>query len=183
MKSIHFHNIHIHSPLIILLLLLTSGLLACGQQHQSSPMNNNNKSMENKSNKTNDDWRKLLTPVQFNVLREKGTERAFTGQYDDFFDDGTYYCAACGAKLFTSSAKYNSGCGWPAFFEPADSANMLFRKDLSYGMVRTEVLCARCGGHLGHIFDDGPKPTGQRYCINSVSLQFVKKGGKPPELR
>lgn len=123
-------------------------------------------------NKSNDEWRKLLSPVQFNVLREKGTESPFTGEYDDFFEAGTYSCAACGTELFQSKTKYNSGCGWPAFYEPAVNKNIIEKKDYTHGMVRTEVLCAKCGGHLGHVFNDGPKPTGLRYCINSVSLKF-----------
>ncbi len=122
--------------------------------------------------KTDDEWRKQLSPVQFNILREKGTERPYTGEYDKFYEEGTYYCAACGAELFTSKSKYNSGCGWPAFYEPSVDKNIVEKKDISHGMVRIEVLCAKCGGHLGHVFNDGPKPTGLRYCINSGSLRF-----------
>jgi peptide-methionine (R)-S-oxide reductase len=135
------------------------------------------------SEKSVTDWKKILTPLQFSVLREKGTERAYTGVYDEFFKEGDYYCAGCGSLLFHSTAKYNSGCGWPAFFEPADSANMLFKKDLSHGMVRTEVMCAHCGGHLGHVFNDGPKPTGERYCINSVSMIFKPSAQKEEKVK
>lgn len=128
--------------------------------------------MNTEINKTDEEWRKLLTPVQFNILREKGTERPFTGEYDTLFTQGTYYCAACGSELFRSSAKYNSGCGWPAFYEPATNKNIIENKDYSHGMIRIEVLCAKCGGHLGHVFEDGPEPTGLRYCINSGALKF-----------
>ena len=129
--------------------------------------------------KTDEDWRKQLSPVQFNILREKGTERPFTGEYDKFYEEGTYYCVACGTELFASKTKYNSGCGWPAFYEPSVNKNIVEKKDVSYGMVRIEVLCAKCGGHLGHVFNDGPEPTGLRYCINSGSLKFVE--GKKKE--
>jgi peptide-methionine (R)-S-oxide reductase len=141
------------------------------QVTNTDSMNTNNDKLE----KTDDEWKKLLTPVQFDILRLKGTERPFTGEYDTLFDPGTYYCAACGTELFTSKTKYNSGCGWPAFYEPATNKNIIEKRDLSHGMVRTEVMCAKCGGHLGHVFNDGPKPTGLRYCINSGALKFQPK--------
>lgn len=119
------------------------------------------------------EWREKLTPEQYHVLREAGTERAFTGKYDKHYDPGEYMCAGCGTKLFDSDAKYNSGCGWPAFTRPADDETIEERRDMSYGMIRTEVLCAKCGGHLGHVFPDGPpQEGGLRYCINSASLDF-----------
>lgn len=115
---------------------------------------------------------KRLTPEQYEVLREKGTERPFSGKYVNVTDKGIYVCAACGAELFSSADKYDAGCGWPSFSAALTEGKIIEKKDLSYGMIRTEIQCARCGGHLGHVFDDGPKPTGLRYCVNSVSLDF-----------
>jgi len=126
--------------------------------------------------KTDAEWRKILTPAQYHILRQKGTEAAFSGKYDDFFGEGTYFCAACGNELFSSEDKYNSGCGWPAFTEPAEKDKVEYAEDTSGGMVRTEVTCSRCGGHLGHVFKDGPEPTGLRYCINSEALEFEQSG-------
>jgi peptide-methionine (R)-S-oxide reductase len=123
-----------------------------------------------KVRKTEEQWRTELTPEQYRVLREKGTEAPFSGEYDHVFEPGTYRCAGCDAELFSSGTKYDSGCGWPAFYAPAADEAIGEEVDTSHGMIRTEVLCSNCGGHLGHVFPDGPAPTGQRYCINSAAL-------------
>lgn len=125
--------------------------------------------------KTKEEWKGKLTPVEFNILREKGTERAFTGEYWNTKDNGSYHCAGCDTKLFSSDTKYESGCGWPSFWEPLAGDKIKIQMDYSHGMVREEVVCANCGGHLGHRFEDGPEPTGQRYCINSGALDFEKE--------
>jgi peptide-methionine (R)-S-oxide reductase len=140
----------------------------------NAPTSTTSKTMSDKIRKSDAEWKKELTPEQYHVLREKGTERPFTGQYWNTKDKGVYRCAACGAELFVSDTKFDSGCGWPSFYAPMTSNVVAEAADHSYFMERTEVLCSKCGGHLGHVFDDGPKPTGLRYCINSASLKFEK---------
>ncbi len=125
-----------------------------------------------KVEKSEQEWRTELSPEEYSVLREKGTERAFTGTYWDNKGDGVYRCKGCGTELFTSDAKFDSGTGWPSFYAPADQENVETAEDRSFFMKRTEVHCARCGGHLGHVFEDGPKPTGLRYCMNGVAMKF-----------
>ncbi len=153
---------------LILLLLLTAGKTGCAQ---SAPVTS--KKTTDMKAMTDKDWKEKLSPEEYYILREKGTERPFTGKYNNFFEKGYYVCAACGHKLFTSATKFDSHCGWPSFDE-AIEGSVVYHKDTSHGMIRTEVTCAQCGGHLGHVFEDGPKETtGNRYCMNSVSLHFV----------
>ena len=131
--------------------------------------------MDYKVKKTDEEWREQLTPAQYAVCRQKATERPFTGEYYFKNEEGTYKCACCGADLFTSAAKFDAGCGWPSFWEPLKAENIQEEADHSHGMERVEVMCSSCGAHLGHVFEDGPEPTGLRYCINSLSLTMDKK--------
>jgi methionine-R-sulfoxide reductase len=128
-----------------------------------------------KINRTEEEWKAALTPQQYHVLREKGTDAPFTGKFTYNKEKGTYYCAACGNELFTSDMKFDSSCGWPSFDKEIEGGKIKTQKDTSFGMVRTEILCGKCGSHLGHLFDDGPTVTGQRYCVNSTSLDFKKE--------
>ncbi len=134
--------------------------------------------MAEKIQKTDEEWRRELTPAQYRVLREKGTERPWSGEYNETKEPGVYRCAGCGTELFRSDAKFESGSGWPSFFEPANADAVDTEDDTSFFMRRTEVLCAACGGHLGHVFDDGPAPTGLRYCINSAALSLDREAGQ-----
>ena len=161
----------------LLTLLLLAGSLACDSTAPAAAAEKGNHvhaaNSTEKVVKTEEEWKKVLTPEQFRVLRKQGTERPFTNEYNDHKGEGTYVCAACGLPLFSSETKFDSGTGWPSFWQPIDPKNIGTEEDRSFFSVRTEVHCARCGGHLGHVFTDGPRPTGLRYCMNSVSLKFV----------
>jgi len=148
------------------------------QLTQHEPIMKPKQATEEKIVKTDAEWRAKLTPEEYRILRRKGTERAFTGKFDHHFKDGTYTCKGCGTPLFLSATKYNSGCGWPAFYDSIkDTIDTV--PDTSHGMVRIEITCKKCGGHLGHVFEDGPNPTGLRYCVNSASMGFVPTEKKP----
>lgn len=155
-----------------LLMLAATALAGCGAESTKSA---ERADMPGKVVKPNEQWRAELTDEQYRVLREKGTERAFSGEYWSCTKPGLYRCAGCGLALFDSSAKFQSGTGWPSFSDAVKDGNVVLRTDDSHGMVRTEVLCGRCGGHLGHVFDDGPAPTGKRYCINSAAIKLEEK--------
>jgi|SRR5579871_6805635 len=168
----------VKSILLITVVLSSLFVIGCLRVNSQTPPNSQSNGANAKDSKpiakvikTDAEWRKLLTPEQYNVLREKGTERAFTGAYWNNHKQGAYVCAACGLELFSSKTKFESGTGWPSFWQPLTQQRVTLQRDADG--ERTEVLCARCGGHLGHVFDDGPRPTGLRYCMNSVALKFV----------
>ncbi len=164
----------------IFYIITISVLFACNSNSQTTNQTSTNTMSTEKKDttakivKSEEEWKKTLSPEQYHVIREKGTEAPFSGKFYLHKDKGTYVCAACGADLFTSETKFDAGCGWPSFFEAIDSTKIVYTKDSSHGMIRTEITCAKCGGHLGHVFDDGPKPTGLRYCVNSLSIEFKK---------
>jgi methionine-R-sulfoxide reductase len=160
------------------------GLISCQTPVNTNTTDNSTKTetknpMETSYNKTDEEWKKTLTPEQYEVLRKKGTERPGTGEYNNHTAKGVYCCAACGTELFTSDQKFDSHCGWPSFDNNIAGGDRVKQvPDYSHGMIRTEIVCAKCGGHLGHIFDDGPTATGQRYCVNSLSLKFKPAGSE-----
>jgi len=158
------------AAVLLTVLLLTATACSTGADGGRKTVNSVDKLI-----RTEEEWRRILPPERYVVLRQKGTEPAFSGEYDDFWEDGVYECYACGLPLFESGTKFHSGTGWPSFWRPISPEAVQETEDRSYGMSRVEVSCARCGGHLGHVFGDGPQPTGLRYCINSVSLQFVPR--------
>lgn len=160
----------------ILYLLIAFSFIACNSTSQNSNQTTNKptSTMSDKVVKSEEEWKKVLSPQQYQVLRGKGTEAPYTGKYYLHTEKGIYVCAACGTELFRSDTKFDAGCGWPSFSDVVDSSKVVYTKDMSHGMARTEITCAKCGGHLGHVFDDGPAPTGLRYCINSVSIDFKK---------
>lgn len=160
----------------LIIILIT--IISCTPTIQKDKTMENSNQNNFKIQKTEEEWKQELTPEQYYVLRQAGTERPFTGQYNMHFEQGTYTCGACGEPLFTSESKFDGHCGWPSFDKEIEEGKILERTDTSHGMVRTEILCANCGSHLGHVFDDGPTETGLRYCVNSLSLDFEEDSAK-----
>ncbi len=182
---------------VIGIICLASLLQQCGYSQSKQPVGNNKKMENNSQSKiysntdtakvqlSDAEWQKILPEEVYRIARLKGTERAWSSPLENFYETGTYYCAACGNALFKSDTKFESGCGWPSFYEPVSKGSIIYKPDNSHGMSRTEVMCGRCKAHLGHVFDDGPPPTGLRYCINGVVLDFKKaiKAAKEYEAR
>lgn len=164
---------------ILSFIVLTALVSACNSQTGNiQPEKNKNQPMKETINKSEEEWKKILNAEQYAILREKGTERPYTGKYNLHFEKGNYHCAGCNALLFSSSSKFESHCGWPSFDDEIEKGVIKTVTDRTHGMVRTEIMCAKCGGHLGHVFDDGPTKTGLRYCVNSVSIEFTPDSTK-----
>jgi peptide-methionine (R)-S-oxide reductase len=169
-SQISFSRLSGGAAIALIFLIMQSCMLKEHTPHiNHSTMDNTGETVQ----KTDEEWKSMLTPLQYAVLREKATERPYTGMYDTFSEKGTYVCAGCGLELFSSEHKFDPGCGWPSFMVALTKGAVKTSPDLSHNMVRTEILCSRCGGHLGHVFDDGPAPSGLRYCVNSVALDFI----------
>jgi methionine-R-sulfoxide reductase len=176
------NSLHARFLLLVVFISLILTSISCNNNEVNNQtknkINNMNNEMNNNSvlvNKTDSEWNAQLTKDQYYVLRKKGTERPFTSKWENNYDGGIYSCVGCGNELFKSESKFDAGCGWPSFFEALDSTKIKTEIDKTLGMQRVEIMCAKCGGHLGHVFDDGPKPTGLRYCVNGVALNFLKK--------